>query len=563
MNAHDQPTADELALCDREPIHLPGSVQPHGALLAVSGPEFRVLQASDNVAAFLGRPAAEAVGRPLTDLLGAEAFDPAREFARVPAAGEPVLVGAVRARGRALNALAHRSDGAVVLELEPTAEGGAAVTALHPIVAGFIARVQGAAEAGELARLAAAEVRRATGFDRALVYRFDPDGTGVVVAEDGTGRLPSYQDHRFPASDIPTQARALYRHNRLRLIPDASYRPARLVPEANPLTGRPLDLSYAALRGVSPVHLEYMRNMGTAASMSVSVLRDGGLWGLVACHHREPWAVPFEARTACDLIAQVFALQVAARERAADAVRAVLTRLLAHMAGAEEFGAGLLARPEDLLGFVAAGGAAVVGADRVGLVGRTPAEGQVRALVAWLFGAVRRDVYHTDWLAGEFPAAAEYAAAASGLLAVSVSERHPTMILWFRPEVVATIQWGGDPRKAVAAGPAGGVPDGARAVGPVGGGRGGRGGGAADGGAGGRAAAGGGAGRPQRRAAAEQPRAGGVLVLGQPRPAGPAAAHRRVRRAAERGRRREADGRRAEARRHDHRVQRVRGQAGR
>lgn len=440
----------DLASCDREPIHVPGSIQPHGALLAIAA-DLTVIQASENVPAFFGCPVDAVLGSTVAECCGG-ALAPLGDIgAKVPAGGEPVLLGAIQVGGRTANALGHRSDGLVVLEFEPHAAGAEAAS-LHQIAVGFIARLQNAPTVNELAHLIAGEVRRVTGFDRALVYRFEPDGTGVVVAEDGTGRLPSYQDHRFPESDIPRQARELYRANRLRLIPDAAYRPARIVPETNPLTGRPLDLSFATLRSVSPVHLEYMRNMGTAASMSVSVLVGGALWGLVSCHHHAPRAVSFEARTACDLLAQVFALQVAAREHAADYVRrveiqSVLTRLLAHMAAAEDYTAGLLEHPDDLLGFVRAAGAAVVGDGRCGLVGVTPTEQQVRHLADWLFREVKKETYHTDALAAEFPPAGAYTAAASGALAVSVSKLHPTTIMWFRPEVIETIRWGGDPRK--------------------------------------------------------------------------------------------------------------------
>jgi light-regulated signal transduction histidine kinase (bacteriophytochrome) len=442
-------TDDALSACDREPIHVPGSVQPHGALLALREPDFAVVQASANAAAFFG-VSGDVLGRRVADVLGPGA-DQAWDAAKLPPTGEPVLLRAIRAGGRALNVVGHRADGAVVLEFEPT-EDGQTLASLHPIVAAFIAKVQGVPSVAELARLAAVEVRAVTGFDRALVYRFEPDGTGVVVAEDGSGRLPSYQDHRFPASDIPKQARELYRRNRLRLIPDATYDPVPIVPAVSPVTGRPLDLTYSSLRSVSPVHLEYMRNMETAASMSVSVLKDGALWGLISCHHHDPRAVSFEARTACDLIAQVFALQIAARERAADyerrvEIQSVLTRLLAHMARADDYAAGLLAHPDELLGFVRAAGAAVVTEARCGLAGRTPSEDAVRELAGWLFRDVRREVFGTDALAAEFPPAAAYADVASGLLAVSVSKLHPTAVLWFRPEVVETIRWGGDPRK--------------------------------------------------------------------------------------------------------------------
>ncbi|AMV24778.1 Phytochrome-like protein cph1 [Gemmata sp. SH-PL17] len=458
MSAADGSADLNLDACAREPIHVPGSIQPHGALVVLSDPELAVLQVSANVADFFQKPVVAAIGSNAADLLGAEGAPLLREIgSRLLPTGEPLLLRAFRAGDRLLNAVGHRTDGGIVLEFEPASEEASLTHGLHPIVAGFIAKVQGAQAVSELAHLVAREVRRVTGFDRALVYRFDPDGTGVVLGEDGTGRLPSYQDHRFPESDIPKQARELYRRNRLRLIPDANYRPAALVPALNPLTNQPLDLSHSTLRSVSPVHVEYMRNMGTIASMSVSVLKDGALWGLISCHHHAARVVPFEVRTTCDLLAQVFALQVAAREHAADYVRrveiqSVLTRLLAHMARADDFVSGLLDHPDDFLAFVRAAGAAVVSEDRCGLIGRTPPESHVQRLATWLFREQRKEVFHTDALSAVYPPAAEFTAAASGLLAISVSKLHPTAVLWFRPEVIETIRWGGDPRKTVEAG---------------------------------------------------------------------------------------------------------------
>ena len=451
---HPNGAADvDLTSCDREPIHIPSSIQPHGALATLAESDLTVLQVSDNSADFFGAPPADMLGRQVTELIRELPADPLRELiAKLPPSGEPVLLRSLRTGGRLLNVLGHRADGVIVLELEPTSDEDLSPGALYPTVAQFIAKVQGVPSVAELARLVSAEVRQVTGFDRALVYRFDPDGTGVVVGEDGSGKLPSYQDHRFPASDIPKQARELYRINRLRLIPDATYRPAVLVPVNNPRTARPLDLSHSTLRSVSPVHVEYMRNMRTAASMSVSVLKGGDLWGLIACHHHTPLAVPFEVRTVCDLLAQVFALQVAAREHVADYERRVelksaLNRLLAHMAAADDYVHGLLDHPDDLLAFARAAGAAVVGNGRCDRVGAAPSEAQVRRLADWLFGERKRDVFHTNALAAEFSEAAAYPDVASGLLALSVSKLNPTMVLWFRPEVIETIRWGGDPRK--------------------------------------------------------------------------------------------------------------------
>lgn len=459
----ERPETIDLTTCDREPIHVPGSVQPHGVLLGLRESDLTVVLASRNVDEFLGRPLAAVLGRPLDRTLAkARETELRAALARLPASGEPVLLGSLEHDGRELSAVLHRADGLVVLEIEPaTTEPTEARPDLHPTVASFIVKVQGVPEIGTLGTLVAQEVRRVTGFDRVLVYRFDEDGTGIVVAEDRNERFPSLQDHRFPASDIPRQARELYRRNRLRIIPDADYVPAPLVPAANPETGRPLDLSQSTLRSVSPVHVEYMRNMGTAASMSISVILDGELWGLISCHNAAPRTVPFEARTACDLLAQVFALQIGARTHAAAVERraelnAALTKLLAHMAEADDFASGLVGHGDDLLAFAHASGAAIIAGDRCELVGETPAEGDVRALADWLFRYRGQDLFATSHLTEEFPEAEAYAERASGLLAISVSQVNPALVLWFRPETVSTIRWGGDPRKAEEPGSEGG-----------------------------------------------------------------------------------------------------------
>ncbi len=370
------------------------------------------------------------------------------------------------ASGRASQAYevaAHRVDGLVVLEMEEvegaTPEGG--LDALTPRLRAFVQRLHVAQTVEELCQLVAEDIRHITGFDRALVYRFDREWHGTVVAENGNGVLPSYLDLRFPASDIPAQARELYRRNRLRIIPDAGYVPVPIRPSTTP-AGEPLDLSQSVLRSVSPVHVEYMRNMGTMASMSVSILVDGALWGLISCHNREPRRVPLQARNACDFLTQIFALQLAAKERGAQAEQrlalgAVQARLLAFMAEEDSFVDGLLNHPDDVLALVNASGAAIVTADRCRLLGATPSEPDVRSLYDWLSAQAKGDpVFATEALSEAIPAAEGVSDRASGMLAISISKKYASYILWFRPEVVRTVRWGGNPTKPAQADSAGG-----------------------------------------------------------------------------------------------------------
>lgn len=449
-------SAASLANCAAEPIHIPGSIQPHGALLVLDAEALTVMQASDNTAELLGVPAARLLGQPLEQALGlVHSQQLSADFASLMPQALPVFlrtldIGSDGTR-QTFHALAHRTADGILLELELGERRGPAFE-IHPVLDSFTLRAETAGSLEELGQLTAAEVRRLTGFDRVLIYRFDEQWNGIVVGEDSSGRLPSLLHHRFPASDIPAQARELYRTNRLRMIPDASYRPVPLTPPLHPGTGQALDLSFSTLRSVSPVHVEYMRNMETASSMSVSILRDGALWGLISCHHREPRRVQFQVRRACDLFGRVFSLRLAALDHHQDyerrlEVQSAYAKLVAGMADQGDFVDALATHGQRLVSFAAAQGAALLTEDGCRLVGKTPSENEVRALAVWLFANVQQEVYSTDSLPGVYEAAGAYKDRACGLLAIAVSKLHPSYVLWFRPEVIQTLKWGGDPRK--------------------------------------------------------------------------------------------------------------------
>ncbi|WP_062228295.1 ATP-binding protein [Aureimonas frigidaquae] len=446
--------------CAREPIHIPGSIQPHGFLLVIDEEQSRIVQASVNAEGLLGRPIADILGARLTDLLPdiAEAIAGdglADDSSRGAAPTSPQGLGRVDCNGHSFEALVHRQGDRLLVELEETDPEAATGTldALYPRIRAFVEDSQSLPTLDALNAQAARVVRDLTGFDRVLVYRFDPQWNGTVIAEDRNDRLPSYLDLRFPAADIPAQARELYRLNRLRIIPDAAYKPVPLVPEQDPSTGAATDLSFSALRSVSPVHVEYMRNMGTPASMSISIVEDGRLWGLISCHNATPRRVPAHVRTACDFLGQVVAMQIGARLRSDETAQRVArhtieSRLLAHMSNEPHYAVGLTRSPADLLALTDAAGAAVIGPDIMERVGETPSEDAIQEIADWLFRTQSHDdVFATDHLAADVPRAGALAETASGLMAISVSQLHPSYVLWFRPELVQTVRWGGDPRK--------------------------------------------------------------------------------------------------------------------
>jgi len=448
--------------CDAEPIHIPGGIQPHGYLLAVSE-ELRVLQASDNLAALTGRPVETLLGEPVGVLLGqAAAARLAHAAATAVLDQAPLYVGVVdnppgaaqRAAGgdAQFDVTMHRHDGNLIVELEVARREGSDVFAsMYPLARTFARSLQDAATVADLAVLAVREVRTITGFGRVMLYRFDEEGRSHVLAEDRDESYASFLGQYFPASDIPRQARALYLRNRLRLVANVDYRPARLVPAVNPATGRPTDLTYAMLRSFSPVHLEYMRNMGTHASMSVSIVVRGELWGLVSCHDHDPRLVPFETRIALEHLGHILSMQIEAKEERAEsayllALRRTMTRLVHTMGEHDSFVEALRAAPQDMVCFASSGGAAVVVDDEVTLIGATPDEQTVRALTYWL-AENTSGVYATDSLPKVWPHAGQHIDTACGVLAVPVSQIFRNYVLWFRPEFARTIEWAGEPVK--------------------------------------------------------------------------------------------------------------------
>ncbi len=448
----------DIAACASEPIRIPGGIQAHGALLVIDPTSLKILQTSANVERLLGfKPAPgltiHAIPGSDTDPLISEIVRWLRGGAEVP------LLRTARLDRRSMQVLGHLTHQGAILEFE---EGPGreveTLASLYPRLGRFVNTIESIATIEDLARIAAREMRDLTQFNRVLVYSFDKHWNGTVIAEEGDGVLPSYLDLRFPASDIPAQARELYRLNRVRLIPDADYAPSPIVPAESPVDGQSLDLSCAALRSVSPIHLQYMRNMETFASMSVSIVVDGKLWGLISCHNRTPKRVNAQVRTACDFLGQTLSLQIGARERHMHATRRielkkVETELLAELALAESFQAGMARNPQAWLGLTGAAGAAVVLQGEFHTAGKAPDEAHLRRLALWLESRGNSDVFVTTSLSEHWPEAVEFADTASGLVAASISQIRASYLMWFRPEIVRTVSWAGNPQKAMSPGP--------------------------------------------------------------------------------------------------------------
>jgi light-regulated signal transduction histidine kinase (bacteriophytochrome)/CheY-like chemotaxis protein len=461
------PSPVDLTNCDREPIHLLGTIQPFGFLIAATA-DWTISRASANAGAWLGVPpsadgAAALVGTSLRERVSVEGVHaignrlamlrdqstPERAFGVPLVAGHPPFDIAV-----------HMSGTSLVLEAEPTDPADSDMRA-GTLVRSMMARLQALPDPETVCREAARQLRALTGFDRVMVYRFHEDGSGEVIAEAARNGIGSFLGQRYPASDIPRQARHLYERNWIRIIADVDAAPVPVLPATDP-AGDPLDLSMSVLRAVSPIHVEYLRNMGVRASLSVSILRQGRLWGLFACHHYAPRRIGFERRTAAELFGQIFSLLLEGREREVIAeyearARRLNDRLLARMAAASGGAAaetlGELAEP--MAELVPCDGIAVVAEGEVTLWGTTPTREELAGLLRFLNGAAASRVYATDEIGAAHPPGRDFAARAAGLLAIPISRTPRDYVLFFRREQSRTITWAGDPSKPATLGPNG------------------------------------------------------------------------------------------------------------
>ncbi len=442
----------DLAYCNREPIQFIGRIQSFGWLLAFSS-DWIITHASANSRILTGAEALDMVGRPASEYIDPKALHDVRGRLQILASAETVdrlfevdLVG----DGRTFDIAVYRSDRSFVLEIEPSESGR--LRDLVSYVRPMVARMRQSKTIEELCQSGARHLRALTGFDRVKVYRFDQNKSGQVVAEWRAPGVDSYMGLRFPATDIPSQARALYAKNMLRVIVDVDDQTVAVLPETSP-EGNQLDLTMSGIRAVSPIHIEYLKNMGVKASMSVSIMKRGELWGLFACHHYKPLRLPYSVRTAAELFGEFFSYILEQSE--GDAVQARQSRarqlhdeIMARVARGSSLG--------DTLGDFASTIADVIPYDGMvasidgeyQTIGAAPTREEFEPLARFLNTAASSTVWATDKLSTVFPPAVAYVDRCSGLLALPVSRVPRDYIVLFRREHVHEVNWAGNPEKA-------------------------------------------------------------------------------------------------------------------
>ena len=463
MNIHVSPDEPiDLTNCDREPIHVPGRIQSFGALLAFT-PDWLVVRASENVSEVLGLSFDDLAGREAQDIFPAKTIHDLRGRLAMMGHADAVermfsvdLLG----DGRIFDVALHLSGQAIVVEMEVA--DGKDSSDYTSYIRPMIERIRRGAQNGgveALCRIAARQVKALIGFDRVMIYQFAPDGDGHVIAEAREPKQVPFLGLRYPASDIPKQARALYKRSLLRIISDVNDTGIPVQPVLD-TRGQPLDLSLSATRAVSPIHLEYLRNMGVAASMSISIMVRGELWGLIACHHDSPRVISYELRSAAELFAQLFGFVLSesesdqAREDEMQA-RVLHDRIMAELADGRSIEENFEPFARAIRSVIDYSGIALVTDGRVQISGRTPTKDQIKPLARFLNTTAVSQIFSTDRLSRVHPPADDYTAVASGILALPVSRKPRDYIILFRDEFVRSVDWGGNPDKPVEVGPNG------------------------------------------------------------------------------------------------------------
>lgn len=444
--------------CGRVPLHQTNLIQPHGVLMVVQKDDLRILQVSENISDLLRRPAAEVVNTPLTQHFKTERGEGlAEKFAAAGAGRLPIsltLAGGPAEKGFLALVQAQKEYLLVEIEKEGTDGLGDSFVQVYGELKSMMAAIEQTDSVEALGAVVVRELKRISGFDKIMVYRFDAEWNGTVIAEIREEGMDAYLGLKFPASDIPKQAREMYRKSPYRLIPNRDYAPVRLFPVINPVTHGFTDLSGTNLRSVAGVHIEYLHNMQVVASMSTRIMKEDRLWGLISCHHRQAKYLSYQMRSLFELLSDIISARIASLEnRAAFDFKAGMhqlqARLMERIYNSHNLREGLQLQQEGLLQLLKADGVAVVLNQQVQSMGTTPSQTELEDLVYWLQANGIHQTYQQSSLPEQYENAEVYMDIASGVLALPIQPEKGSYILAFRPEAVRQVSWGGNPEEAI------------------------------------------------------------------------------------------------------------------
>lgn len=444
-----------MSNCDREPIHIPGKIQDHGFMAALDY-NLVITHCSRNINRFLGIQAEQVLGKSVDTLEEIMNSSNSGSFINqliktgmtikgfAPANPYPI-----RIDGKYFNLIISKSGDFYILEFEP--EFSDLNKDLQQVIGSSISEMLADSDLAQLLINTVIQIKKIIGYDRVMIYKFHEDGHGEVVAEEKQPGLNSLLGLNYPASDIPKQARELYKINLTRLISNVHEEPTTILSILD-ASLYPLDLTHVGLRAVSPIHIQYLKNMGVDSSFSISLIHKGELWGLVACHNYSPRFINYKEREASKLIGQVLSSALGFRTSKEDEnkkykLKLKSDELVRNLAREESLVDALFSHPTGLQDAVDASGAALIYDKRLHITGQAPPESFILKLVEWLQINSEKIIFHSHQLSEVFQDAEEVKEICSGILSCRINRELEEYIIWFRPEVISTVHWAGNPEK--------------------------------------------------------------------------------------------------------------------
>jgi len=444
LTSFKNPDKLDLENCSREPIHIIGKTQAHGVLVACDPQNLKITQVGKNVTKFFGVSLKELLGNDLSYLLGA---DNVKELGKLLTSKEVSISQDVRINNTNFLMQAHYSGPNLILDFEPYQE------VINPFyfqkqLTLILDKLQSVDSINQLCDAATVLTKKMFGYERVMIYKFDEEWNGEVIAESKEEEMDSWLGLHYPATDIPAQARQLFLKTRVRIITDVNYTAVPIIPELSPLTGEPLDISKSGLRAVSPIHIEYLKNMKVGASLTAAIIVKGQLWGLIACHHKTAKHLDFYKRESCRFLAQMFSTELSLQVNTAlisqvKHSESIRRQLVLQMNGESNVVKALSEGNVKFTQLISCGGGAIFMKDRWKVIGTTPEEEHLESLLNFI-KAQPKSHFLTRKLSAVFPEAKAYKETASGVIGLKISEN--TYIFWFKPEKIQEVNWGGNPQ---------------------------------------------------------------------------------------------------------------------
>lgn len=451
MSQASYPENLDLSNCEKEPIHIIGKSQAHGVIVGCDKKTLKITQIGKNAKSFFGIAYQDLLCSDLSDLVGEKASAFLQE--QIESGIQPEVKN-IEINNRHFTCIPHISGDTLIVDFEPIEETQDPFKYQSEL--SRILNILGASEdPDQLCQNVAKITRNIFGYDRVMVYKFDEEWNGEVIAEEKESQLESWLGLHYPSSDIPKQSRDLFLKNRVRTIADVRHEPVAIEPEISPINGEPLDLSNSELRGVSPIHIEYLVNMQVGASLTAALICNGKLWGLLACHHSTAKVINYYQRQTCDFLTQIFSNELSLKETSRylnklEEWREIREELVSQIEAKGKIKMGLTNKKVVFTDLLNCDGGAVLLNGKLRLVGKTPSKQQVRDLCNNFLAERKEPVFFTKHLSKFYNPAENFKNKAAGVLSIKLGQNNKDLLVWFRPEISQNVQWGGNPDKSAA-----------------------------------------------------------------------------------------------------------------